>query len=106
MAALPSLPKVMGKERERGGERERERQREREREREREGETVCISSFLSLRPLTPHPFIPSPPHPSPPTELYLLYAKLEEEHGLSRHAMAVYDRATKAVPADEQLEVG
>ena len=29
--------------------------------------------------------------------LYLLYAKLEEEHGLSRHAMAVYDRATKAV---------
>ena len=37
--------------------------------------------------------------------LYLLYAKLEEEHGLSRHAMAIYDRATKAVPAEEQLEV-
>ena len=37
--------------------------------------------------------------------LYLLYAKLEEEHGLSRHAMAIYDRATKAVPADEQFEV-
>jgi len=25
--------------------------------------------------------------------IYLLYAKLEEEHGLARHAMAVYDRA-------------
>lgn len=37
--------------------------------------------------------------------LYLLYAKLEEEHGLSRHAMAIYDRATKAVPAEEQFEV-
>ena len=39
------------------------------------------------------------------TALYLLYAKLEEEHGLSRHAMAIYDRATKAVPAEEQFEV-
>lgn len=24
--------------------------------------------------------------------LYLLYAKLEEEHGMARHAMAVYER--------------
>ncbi len=39
------------------------------------------------------------------SEVFLLYAKLEEEHGLARHAMAVYDRATKAVPADQQLEV-
>ena len=38
-------------------------------------------------------------------DVFLLYAKLEEEHGLARHAMAVYDRATKAVPADQQLEV-
>ena len=37
--------------------------------------------------------------------IFLLYAKLEEEHGLARHAMTVYDRATKAVPADEQVEV-
>ncbi len=37
--------------------------------------------------------------------IYLLYAKLEEEFGLARHAMSIYDRATKAVPADEQLEV-
>ena len=37
--------------------------------------------------------------------IYLLYAKLEEEHGLARHAMAVYDRATKAVLPEEQNEV-
>ena len=37
--------------------------------------------------------------------MYLLYAKLEEEHGLARHAMSVYERATKAVSADQQLEV-
>ncbi|KAJ3074356.1 pre-mRNA-splicing factor syf1 [Podochytrium sp. JEL0797] len=29
--------------------------------------------------------------------LYLLYAKLEEDHGLTRHAMKIYDRATRAV---------
>ena len=29
--------------------------------------------------------------------LFLLYAKLEEEHGLKRHAMAVYNRATELV---------
>ncbi|XP_055624292.1 pre-mRNA-splicing factor syf1 homolog [Toxorhynchites rutilus septentrionalis] len=33
--------------------------------------------------------------------LYLLYAKLEEDHGLARHAMAVYERATTAVKEDE-----
>lgn len=37
--------------------------------------------------------------------VYLLYAKLEEEHGLARHAMAVYDRATRAVLPEEQYEV-
>ncbi len=37
--------------------------------------------------------------------IYLLYAKLEEEHGLARRAMSVYDRATRAVQADQQLEV-
>lgn len=37
--------------------------------------------------------------------LYLLYAKLEEDHGLARHAMTVYDRATKAVLPAEQYEV-
>ncbi|EAA43279.4 AGAP012369-PA, partial [Anopheles gambiae str. PEST] len=33
--------------------------------------------------------------------LYLLYAKLEEQHGLARHAMAVYERATTAVKEEE-----
>ncbi|XP_065661534.1 pre-mRNA-splicing factor SYF1 isoform X2 [Hydra vulgaris] len=37
--------------------------------------------------------------------LYLLYAKLEEDFGLSRHAMAVYERATRAVPKSEQFEI-
>ena len=45
------------------------------------------------------------PPPAPPLALYLLYAKLEEEHGLARHAMAVYDRATRAVPPGEQLDM-
>eukprot|EP00238_Polyblepharides_amylifera_P014794 CAMPEP_0196575520 /NCGR_PEP_ID=MMETSP1081-20130531/4982_1 /TAXON_ID=36882 /ORGANISM="Pyramimonas amylifera, Strain CCMP720" /LENGTH=846 /DNA_ID=CAMNT_0041893849 /DNA_START=115 /DNA_END=2652 /DNA_ORIENTATION=+ len=37
--------------------------------------------------------------------LYLQYAKLEEEYGLGRHAMSVYERACKAVPDSEKLEV-
>ena len=37
--------------------------------------------------------------------LYLLYAKLEEDHGLARHAMAIYDRATLGVLPEEQYEV-
>ncbi|CAG0878572.1 unnamed protein product [Darwinula stevensoni] len=37
--------------------------------------------------------------------IFLLYAKLEEDHGLARHAMAVYDRATKAVLPEEQFEM-
>ena len=34
-----------------------------------------------------------------------MYAKLEENHGLARHAMAVYERSTKAVLPEEQFEV-
>ncbi|KZC11912.1 Pre-mRNA-splicing factor SYF1 [Dufourea novaeangliae] len=37
--------------------------------------------------------------------LYLLYAKLEEEHGLARHAMSVYERATSAVLPEERFEM-
>ncbi|XP_072014500.1 LOW QUALITY PROTEIN: pre-mRNA-splicing factor SYF1-like [Amphiura filiformis] len=37
--------------------------------------------------------------------IYLLYAKLEENYGLARHAMAVYDRATKGVLPEEQYEM-
>lgn len=51
---------------------------------------------------SPHPLQLYPPLlPA----LYLLYAKLEEEHGLARHAMTIYDRATKAVTPEEQFEV-
>ncbi|XP_059588408.1 pre-mRNA-splicing factor SYF1 isoform X2 [Alligator mississippiensis] len=37
--------------------------------------------------------------------IYLLYAGLEEQHGLARHAMAVYERATRAVPPAEQYDM-
>ncbi|XP_026463495.1 pre-mRNA-splicing factor SYF1-like [Ctenocephalides felis] len=37
--------------------------------------------------------------------LFLLYAKLEEEHGLARHAMAVYERATVAVLPEEMFQM-
>lgn len=35
----------------------------------------------------------------------MAYARLEEEHGLARHAMAVYDRAVAHVAAEDTLEV-
>ena len=38
-------------------------------------------------------------------ELYLLYAKLEEEHGLPRHAMSIYNRATTAVERSQMYSV-
>ncbi|XP_059656535.1 uncharacterized protein LOC132303334 [Cornus florida] len=37
--------------------------------------------------------------------LYLQYAKLEEDYGLAKRAMKVYDQATKAVPATEKLSM-
>ncbi|KDP20896.1 hypothetical protein JCGZ_21367 [Jatropha curcas] len=37
--------------------------------------------------------------------LYLQYAKLEEDYGLAKRAMKVYDQATKAVPNSEKLEM-
>lgn len=37
--------------------------------------------------------------------LYLKYGQLEEEHGLARHAMRIYDRATTAVDDNERLNV-
>ena len=38
-------------------------------------------------------------------ELYLLYAKLEETYGLPRHALAVYDRAVRAVLPEQRLDM-
>lgn len=35
----------------------------------------------------------------------MLYAKLEEEYGLARHAMAVYERATAAVEPEERHQM-
>lgn len=34
-----------------------------------------------------------------------MYGQLEEEHGLAKRAMNVYDRATRAVEAADRLEV-
>lgn len=37
--------------------------------------------------------------------LFLMFAQLEEEHGLAKRAMAIYDRATRAVKAEDRFEV-
>jgi pre-mRNA-splicing factor SYF1 len=37
--------------------------------------------------------------------LYLMYGNLEEERGLARHAMRIYERATRAVSDDDRLEM-
>ena len=37
--------------------------------------------------------------------IYLLYAKLEENHGLAKRAMKIYERATEAVLAEERYEM-
>ncbi len=37
--------------------------------------------------------------------IYLLYAKLEEQHGMARHAMSVYERAAEAVPKQEKFYI-
>lgn len=36
---------------------------------------------------------------------YLLYAKLEEEHGLARHVMTVYERAVSAVQESDMFDL-
>lgn len=38
-------------------------------------------------------------------EFYIKYAKAEERFGLARHAVAIYDRATRAVPAKKRLDM-
>lgn len=37
--------------------------------------------------------------------IYLLYAKLEENHGLARRALKIYEKATEAVPTEDRYEV-
>ncbi|RHZ79462.1 hypothetical protein Glove_145g19 [Diversispora epigaea] len=44
-----------------------------------------------------------PPKYSKP--LYLMYGKLEEDYGLARHAMRIYDRATRAVADEDRFDM-
>lgn len=37
--------------------------------------------------------------------LYLMYAEFEENHGMARHVMHIYDRATRAVPDDQKASI-
>ena len=37
--------------------------------------------------------------------LYLMYGSLEEERGLARHAMRIYERATRAVSDEDRFEI-
>lgn len=37
--------------------------------------------------------------------LYLMYGSLEEERGLARHAMRIYERATRAVSDDDEFDM-
>ncbi|KAI0273808.1 spliceosome complex protein [Gloeopeniophorella convolvens] len=37
--------------------------------------------------------------------IFLMYAQLEEEHGLAKRAMAIYDRATQAVENEDKFEM-
>lgn len=37
--------------------------------------------------------------------IFLQYAKLEEEYGLAKRAMKVYDQAVKTVPDSEKLSM-
>jgi pre-mRNA-splicing factor SYF1 len=37
--------------------------------------------------------------------IYLMYASLEEERGLARHAMRIYERATRAVSDDDRADM-
>lgn len=53
----------------------------------------------------PFDFYPARPPAHTYTALYLLYARLEEQHGLARRAIRIYERATEAVLPDERFEV-
>lgn len=37
--------------------------------------------------------------------IFLMYATFEEDHGLAKRAMAVYDRATQVVNDEDKFEV-
>lgn len=63
-----------------------------------------INNVVSEHQLTCNLFSYS--HQAPAEEvkpLYLQYAKLEEDYGLAKRAMSVYDQAVRAVPDSEKL---
>lgn len=37
--------------------------------------------------------------------IFLMYAKLEEEHGLAKRAMSIYERATQVVNNEDKFDV-
>jgi pre-mRNA-splicing factor SYF1 len=43
--------------------------------------------------------------PEDAAEFFIKYAKAEEQFGLARHALAVYDRATRIVPEASRLDM-
>ena len=55
----------------------------------------CYLHFASLAQ--------APPHEK--KALYLQYAKLEEDYGLAKRAMNVYDEAVRAVPNTEKMSM-
>jgi len=38
--------------------------------------------------------------------IFMMYAQLEEEYGLAKRAMSIYDRATQVVENEDKFEVG
>lgn len=38
--------------------------------------------------------------------LFLMYAQLEEEYGLAKRSMSIYERATQSVADEDKFEVG
>lgn len=38
--------------------------------------------------------------------IFLMYAKLEEDYGLAKRAMSIYERATQVVADEDKFEVG
>ena len=60
-------------------------------------------SIERLRDLFEQAIERCPPHFAKP--LYLMYGNLEEERGLARHAMRIYDRATRFVSERDRFEM-
>lgn len=62
-----------------------------------------MSSFLQRTSIFLFLLLQTPAEASGP--VFLQYAALEEEHGLARAAMGVYDQAVRTVPTGERLPI-